>query len=130
VASREIVIGVEKRMKEYQTCWVDELSSILWARALKRTMSTKDNAKVEHGRNALQFIVKSQVIWHKSQVATTSWQGILMATTSSYHTRGNGYAEVANREIMIGVEKRMKEYKTCWVDELSSVLWAHRTTPK
>ncbi|GJT96155.1 hypothetical protein Tco_1091673 [Tanacetum coccineum] len=30
-------------------------------------------------------------------------------------------AEVANREIMIGVETRMKEYKTCWVDKLSIV---------
>ncbi|GJW07742.1 hypothetical protein Tco_1570165 [Tanacetum coccineum] len=30
-------------------------------------------------------------------------------------------AEVANREIMIGVETRIKEYKTCWVDKLSIV---------
>ncbi|GJR58991.1 hypothetical protein Tco_1501153 [Tanacetum coccineum] len=30
-----------------------------------------------------------------------------------------GQAEVANKEILKGVEKRMKKYKTCWVNELS-----------
>ncbi|GKC75105.1 reverse transcriptase domain-containing protein, partial [Tanacetum coccineum] len=46
------------------------------------------------------------------------------------HLQANGQAEVAGCEIVKGVEKQMKEYKTCWVNELSIVLWAHRTTPK
>ncbi|GJT52014.1 hypothetical protein Tco_0978171, partial [Tanacetum coccineum] len=37
------------------------------------------------------------------------------------HSQANGQVEVANREIMKGVEKRMKEYKACWVDKLSIV---------
>nr|GEV02915.1 hypothetical protein [Tanacetum cinerariifolium] len=35
------------------------------------------------------------------------------------HSQANGQAEDANREILKGVEKQIKEYKTCWVDELS-----------
>nr|GEV01367.1 probable receptor-like protein kinase At4g39110 [Tanacetum cinerariifolium] len=37
------------------------------------------------------------------------------------HSQANGQAEDANREILKGVKKRMKEYKTCWVDELSII---------
>ncbi|GJV30572.1 reverse transcriptase domain-containing protein [Tanacetum coccineum] len=42
----------------------------------------------------------------------------------------NQDVEVANKEIVKGIKKRMEEYKIFWVDELSSVPWAHRTTPK
>ncbi|GKA08121.1 rve domain-containing protein [Tanacetum coccineum] len=44
------------------------------------------------------------------------------ATTSPYHSKANGQAEVANKEIVKDIKKRMKEYKTCWVDKLLSVL--------
>ncbi|GJU85364.1 ankyrin repeat-containing domain, PGG domain protein [Tanacetum coccineum] len=105
VANREIVKGIEKQMKEYKTCWVN-------------------NAKVEHMQKALQFVVNHLLFGPNHKVSAHKPVG------ARHHSQANGQAQVTNREIMKGVKKQMKKYKTCWVDELSSVLWAHRTTPK
>ncbi|XP_071718923.1 uncharacterized protein [Rutidosis leptorrhynchoides] len=42
----------------------------------------------------------------------------------------NGLCEVTNRDIVSGIKKRLNEKWNGWVDELSNVLWAHRTTFK
>ncbi|KAJ8480483.1 hypothetical protein OPV22_024210 [Ensete ventricosum] len=42
----------------------------------------------------------------------------------------NGLAEVTNRAILEGLKKRVSNATTSWVEELPSVLWALRTTPK
>ncbi|GJT26660.1 reverse transcriptase domain-containing protein [Tanacetum coccineum] len=47
-----------------------------------------------------------------------------------YHPRANGHVEVTNREIVKGMERRLRMAHQAWVDELPQVLWAHRTTPK
>ncbi|PWA84172.1 rve domain-containing protein [Artemisia annua] len=73
--------------------------------------------------NGTQFVGEPFKSWCENQ-------GILRATTSPNHSQNGIQEEVANKEIVKGVEKRLNEYKTCWVDELSSVLWAHRTTPR
>ncbi|XP_042400745.1 uncharacterized protein LOC121990734 [Zingiber officinale] len=48
----------------------------------------------------------------------------------SAYPQGNGQAEVANQEILRGLRARLDHTGGSWVDELSSVLWAMRTTPK
>ncbi|XP_042422974.1 uncharacterized protein LOC122010503 [Zingiber officinale] len=42
----------------------------------------------------------------------------------------NGQAEVANQEILRVLYARLDQMRGSWVDELPSVLWALRTTPK
>ena len=46
------------------------------------------------------------------------------------HPQTNGPAEVMNRAILEGLRRRVSGTHGTWVDELPSVLWAMRTTPK
>ncbi|XP_071739902.1 uncharacterized protein [Rutidosis leptorrhynchoides] len=55
---------------------------------------------------------------------------IVQKFTSVAHPQANGLCEVTNREIVSGIKKPLNEKRTGWVDELSNVLWAHRTTFK
>ncbi|PWA62681.1 rve domain-containing protein [Artemisia annua] len=77
---------------------------------------------LEHfGKEVLVEVINEKSILQPAEVSHVetddTWMtpGILRATTSPYPSQANGQAE---------------EYKTCWVDELSSELWAHRNTPK
>ena len=56
--------------------------------------------------------------------------GIANSYTSVAHPQANGLAEVTNRTILGGLKKRLGEYEGSWVDELPSVLWSYRTTPR
>ncbi|KAK3042746.1 hypothetical protein RJ639_000804 [Escallonia herrerae] len=49
--------------------------------------------------------------------------------TSVAHPQSNGQIENMNRSILQGLKKKLDEAKGAWVDELSKVLWAYRTTP-
>ncbi|XP_042460613.1 uncharacterized protein LOC122044144 [Zingiber officinale] len=42
----------------------------------------------------------------------------------------NSQAKVTNRDILRGLRARLDHAGGSWVDELLSVLWAHRTTPR
>ncbi|XP_042396631.1 uncharacterized protein LOC121986755 [Zingiber officinale] len=42
----------------------------------------------------------------------------------------NSQAEVTNKEILKGLRTRLDHARGNWVDELPSVLWTHRTTPR
>ncbi|XP_064992508.1 uncharacterized protein LOC135629242 [Musa acuminata AAA Group] len=44
--------------------------------------------------------------------------------------RTNGLAEVTNRSILDGLKRRVSAARSAWTDELPSVLWSLRTTPK
>ncbi|GAV83864.1 rve domain-containing protein [Cephalotus follicularis] len=44
------------------------------------------------------------------------------------YPQSNGQAEVINREIIIGLKKRLEARKGRWTEELPSVLWGYRTT--
>ncbi|KAL0448431.1 UNVERIFIED_CONTAM: hypothetical protein Slati_1399500 [Sesamum latifolium] len=44
--------------------------------------------------------------------------------------QSNGQAEVTNRIILQSLKTRLDEAKGNWVEELSGVLWAYRTTPR
>ncbi|CAA0843118.1 Unknown protein, partial [Striga hermonthica] len=46
------------------------------------------------------------------------------------HPQDNGQVEVTNRIILNGLKTKLEKASGAWVDELSSVLWAYRTTPR
>ncbi|XP_050207651.1 uncharacterized protein LOC126657071 [Mercurialis annua] len=50
--------------------------------------------------------------------------------TSVTHPQSNGMTEVTNRTIVNGLKRRLDDAKGRWADELHSVLWSYRTTPK
>ncbi|MCH99290.1 gag-pol polyprotein, partial [Trifolium medium] len=45
------------------------------------------------------------------------------------HPQTNEQAEAANRVILRGLKRRLREPKKKWTEELHSVLWSYRTTP-
>ena len=46
------------------------------------------------------------------------------------YPQSNGRAEVSNRIVLVGINKRLEEAKGKWTEELFNVLWAYRTTPR
>ncbi|XP_057811864.1 uncharacterized protein LOC131026111 [Salvia miltiorrhiza] len=46
------------------------------------------------------------------------------------HPQANGQVELANRSICEGIKKRLNQSRGKWVEELDTVLWAYRTSPK
>jgi len=45
-----------------------------------------------------------------------------------YYPEGNGQAEISNRTILDSPCKNQDRAKNKWVEKLSGVLWAYRTT--
>ncbi|KAK6142935.1 hypothetical protein DH2020_023283 [Rehmannia glutinosa] len=50
--------------------------------------------------------------------------------TSVAHPQANGQVEVTNRTLVRGLKARLERAGGGWVDELQSVLWSYRTSPK
>ncbi|KAL0445717.1 UNVERIFIED_CONTAM: hypothetical protein Slati_1699600 [Sesamum latifolium] len=50
--------------------------------------------------------------------------------TSVAHPQSNGQVEVTNRILVQGIKRRLERVGRNWTEELTSVLWAYRTTPK
>ena len=46
------------------------------------------------------------------------------------YPQSNGQAKTFNKTIVNGLKKRLDGAKAKWVEELPSVLWAYRTTPR
>ncbi|XP_057808484.1 uncharacterized protein LOC131022962 [Salvia miltiorrhiza] len=46
------------------------------------------------------------------------------------HSQANGQVELANRSICEGIKKQVNQSRGKWVEELDTVLWAYRTSPK
>ena len=57
-------------------------------------------------------------------------RGIKHKKSSVAYPHGNGQVEVTNRILLRGIEKRLKESKNRWPEELPNVLWAYRTSPQ
>ncbi|KAL8155563.1 hypothetical protein AgCh_000811 [Apium graveolens] len=57
-------------------------------------------------------------------------RGIQHKKSSVAYPQGNGQVEVTNRILLRGIEKRLRESKTKWPEELPNVLWAYRTSPR
>jgi hypothetical protein len=56
--------------------------------------------------------------------------GIQHRFGSVHHAQTNGQVESANKIVLDGLKRRLYAAKGSWVDQLDSVLWATRTTPK
>ena len=54
--------------------------------------------------------------------------GIKNKYSSPGHLQANGQAEVTNRTLLKIIKSRLMGAKGAWPEELSSVLWAYRTT--
>ena len=56
-----------------------------------------------------------------------------MGITNRYSTpaylQGNGQVKAINKVIVNGLKKKLDDVKGKWVEELTHVLWAYRTTP-
>ncbi|KAI3739893.1 hypothetical protein L2E82_30305 [Cichorium intybus] len=50
--------------------------------------------------------------------------------TSVAHPQANGQTEVTNHTMVNGIKKRLGKAKGNWVEELPSVLWSYRVTPR
>ncbi|KAL0412083.1 UNVERIFIED_CONTAM: hypothetical protein Slati_3798000 [Sesamum latifolium] len=44
--------------------------------------------------------------------------------------QANGQVEVTNRVLVQGIKRRLERVGGNWAEELTSVLWAYRTTPE
>ncbi|XP_073033747.1 uncharacterized protein [Primulina eburnea] len=55
---------------------------------------------------------------------------ITQSFTSVAYPQANGQTEVANRIIVQALKARLQGKGKDWVEELPSVLWAYRTTPR
>ncbi|XP_071699872.1 uncharacterized protein [Rutidosis leptorrhynchoides] len=70
---------------------------------------------------------------HSSGGPFHSWcaeLNIKQTFTSVAYPQANGQCEVTNRDIVAGIKARLGHGRIGWVDELSNVLWTHRTMPK
>uniref|UniRef100_A0A2N9IY34 Uncharacterized protein n=1 Tax=Fagus sylvatica TaxID=28930 RepID=A0A2N9IY34_FAGSY len=56
--------------------------------------------------------------------------GIRNHFSSPAYPQGNGQAESSNKIILNGIKKRLEEAKGRWVEELPTILWTFRTTPR
>ena len=53
-----------------------------------------------------------------------------MSTLPRHTSQSNGQAEISNKVVLDGLKKRLDRAKGRWAEELPSVLWAYRTTPR
>ena len=53
-----------------------------------------------------------------------------MSTPPRHTSQSNGQAEISNKVVLDGLKKRLDRAKGRWAEELPSVLWAYRTTPR
>lgn len=56
--------------------------------------------------------------------------GIQHRKTLVAHPQSNGQVEVTNKALLNGIKRRLDKAKGRWPEELFSVLWAYRTTPR
>ncbi|XP_075659130.1 uncharacterized protein LOC142629010 [Castanea sativa] len=56
--------------------------------------------------------------------------GIKNRYSTPAYPQSNGQAEATNKAIVNGLKRRLEGAKGKWVEELPSVLWAYRTTPR
>ena len=56
--------------------------------------------------------------------------GIRNVYSTPAYPQSNGQAEISNKVLLDGIKKRLDRAKGRWAEELPSVLWAYRTTPR
>ncbi|XP_064941035.1 uncharacterized protein LOC135594623 [Musa acuminata AAA Group] len=119
-----IIVGVD-----YFTRWVEaeplatitesQVEKFVWRNLVTRfglpQSIVTDNGPQFAGRRFQEFCAKHKIQLRFSSVA---------------YPQANGLAEVTNRSIVDGLKRRVSAARSAWIDELPSVLWALRTTPK
>ncbi|GAU30744.1 hypothetical protein TSUD_145410 [Trifolium subterraneum] len=118
-----LIVGVD-----YFTKWVEaeplpEITSFRILRFFKRDILCRFG------------IPQAVVTDNGTQFTDKTFRGFLAKINTKYHftsvehPQTNGQAEAANRVILRGLRRRLGDAKKQWVEELSHVLWAYRTTP-
>ena len=69
----------------------------------------------------------SQFISFNFQDFCKEW-GIKLSFSNPHYPKSNGQAESTNKTFIKIIKKRLKKAKGLWVDELTGVFWAYRTT--
>ncbi|XP_064944527.1 uncharacterized protein LOC135596398 [Musa acuminata AAA Group] len=119
-----IIVGVD-----YFTKWVEaeplatitehQMEKFVWKNLVTRFGLPKviitDNGPQFAGRRFREFC---------------AGHGIQLRFSSVAHPQTNGLAEATNRSILDGLRRRVSAARSAWTDELPSVLWSLRTTPK
>ncbi|KAI3691317.1 hypothetical protein L2E82_49639 [Cichorium intybus] len=114
---------------DYFTKWIEaeavasitgrNMIKFMWKNILTRF----GTPKVLVSDNVLQFAEDPFRTWCAERL-------IKQKFTSVAHPQANGQTEVSNRTLMMGLKKRLGKAKGCWVEELPTVLWSYRTTPR
>ncbi|XP_065030486.1 uncharacterized protein LOC135653005 [Musa acuminata AAA Group] len=119
-----IIIGVDYFIKWVEaeplaTITEHQMEKFVWRNLVTRFELLKtiitDNGRQFAGRRFREFCVS---------------HGIQLRFSSVAHPQTNGLAEVTNRSILDGLKRRVSAARSAWTDELPSVLWSLRTTPK
>ncbi|XP_058191476.1 uncharacterized protein LOC131308553 [Rhododendron vialii] len=76
------------------------------------------------------LIMDNGAQFQKKFKAFCSQYGIRNYYSTLAYPQSNGQAEASNKTILDGIKKMLDKAEGKWPDELSLVLWAHRTTPR
>ncbi|XP_056695403.1 uncharacterized protein [Spinacia oleracea] len=71
----------------------------------------------------------SQFISDKTRAFCKTWN-IELKTSTPRYPQANGQAKSSNKTIISSLKKRLDDKKGRWAEELPSILWANRTTPR
>ncbi|KAJ9550407.1 hypothetical protein OSB04_014452 [Centaurea solstitialis] len=117
-SNKVIINSIRKRLKGAKGKWVEELPSVLWAnRTTPRASTGQTPYSLVYGCEAV-LPIEAQIPTARSRML------------SHRYPQSNGLAESSNKVIINSIRKRLKGAKGKWVEELPSVLWANRTTPR
>ncbi|XP_065036645.1 uncharacterized protein LOC135672121 [Musa acuminata AAA Group] len=116
-AQRPAVLWIEA--EPLATITESQVERFVWRNLITRfglpQSIVTDNGPQFAGRRFQEFCAEHKIQLRFSSVA---------------YPQANGLAEVTNRSIVDGLKKRVSAARSAWIDELPSVLWALRTTPK
>ncbi|XP_022040496.1 uncharacterized protein LOC110943047 [Helianthus annuus] len=73
--------------------------------------------------NGTNFAAEDLQKWFKEMKIEHNFASVV-------HPQANGQVESVNKQIVDGIKARLGTMRRGWVDELPSILWAHRTMPK
>ena len=107
-------MGRSRGITAHLKCWCKALCIEKYHNTIRHSKSTISN-------NGTQFD-------YSVYRDLCSKYGIRPYFSTLAYTQSNGQAEASNKSILDGIKKRLEKAKGKWVEELPSVLWAHRTT--